>query len=322
MNILITGGCGFIGSNFIHLYYNHECIDRMVCYDKLTYAGNVSNISNPLDNNFKFIKGDINDTELLIKTLRDYQITHIVNFAAESHVDRSITGAKLFCDTNVLGTCSVLYAALQTNISKMVQIGTDEVYGSLKLEDMPSVETDLLKPRSPYSASKASSDLLALSFVKTYGLNVSVTRSSNNYGAYQYPEKLIPLFVTNLLEGKKVPLMGDGSNIRDWLFVKDNCRGIWEVLNNGISGEIYNIGGNNERTNKEITLKILNLMGYNEDMIQVIEHRKGHDFRYSLDSSKINKEFNWKPKKNFDEGLEETVMWYKNNFNWWKSLKK
>lgn len=318
MKILITGGCGFIGSNFIHLLMEkYEDID-IVNLDKLTYCGNEANLEDiSKDARYSFVKGDICDKGLVSELLKDRDI--VVNFAAETHVDRSIKYSDEFLKTNVFGVKVMLDAVREAEIKKFIQIGTDEVYGSVA--EGLSVETDPLKPRSPYSSTKASGDLLALSYHATYGLPVTVVRSSNNFGPYQYPEKVIPLFITNLIDGKKVPLYGDGANIRDWLYVKDNCRAIDAVMESGDAGEVYNIGGGNLLTNKDLTYRLLKAMGKGEDSIEFVPDRPGHDRRYALDSSRV-KGLGWKPENDFDTDLENTVGWYKDNESWWRTLKE
>ena len=315
--VLVTGGCGFIGSNFVRMLLN-ETDFEVVNLDLLTYAGNPKNLKDMQGNmNYKFIKGDIADRKIVEKAL-DGGVDTVFNFAAESHVDNSIKDASLFVHANVLGVKNMVECSMKSGVERFVQVSTDEIYGSV--EKGSSKETDMLEPRNPYSACKAGGELLALSFFTTFGFDVVVTRSSNNYGPYQYPEKVIPLFATNLIEGKKVPLYGDGKNVRDWLHVDDNCRGILAVAKKGKKGEVYNIGGGNEVQNIDLTMKILELMGKGKDSIQQVEDRKGHDRRYSLDSSKA-KALGWKPEKNFDDGLAETVQWYKKNEWWWRPLK-
>ncbi len=315
--ILVTGGCGFIGSNFVRMLLAQTDME-VVNLDLLTYAGNLENLKDVEDNKrYTFIKGDIANKPDADKAMKG--VDTVISFAAESHVDNSINDSEPFIRTNVSGTKVMLDCARKNNVERFCQIGTDEVYGSV--EKGASTEKDRLEPRNPYSATKAASDLLALSYANTYGMNVVVTRSSNNYGPYQYPEKVIPLFVTNILEGKKVPLYGTGTNIRDWLHVDDNCRGILRVAEKGKKGEIYNIGGGNEVTNIDLTKKILKLMGKGGESIERVADRKGHDIRYSLDSSKLGK-LGWAPKKNFETGLKETIDWYKKNEKWWKPLKE
>lgn len=320
--ILVTGGAGFIGSNFIKLLLENTKYN-VINFDKLTYAGQGKNIKHmklDLHKRYEFVKGDICNMKEVKGVMKN--VDAIVNFAAESHVDNSIKDSTSFVETNFLGTNVLLQSALENKIQKFVQIGTDEVYGSLKEDAKSSTEENLLNPRNPYSASKASADLLALSFFKTHGLPLCVTRSSNNYGPYQYPEKVIPLFITNLLEEEKIPLYGNGTNIRDWIHVNDNCEGILKVLEKGKAGEIYNIGGGNELSNIILTKKILKEMGFqNYEMIEFVEDRKGHDFRYSLDCSKIENQFELRPEISFEKGLQETIRWYKENESWWRNLK-
>ncbi len=320
MKLLITGGAGFIGSNFILQMMNSHQDIEIINLDVLTYAGNLNNL-NSVDNNprYTFIKGDICNPDIVNAILDKHKIDTIVHFAAESHVDRSITSASEFVRTNVLGTHNLLECARHHSVAKFIHISTDEVYGSILKGSFK--EEDILSPSSPYSASKAGSDLLALSYFITYKLPVIVTRCTNNFGPYQFPEKLIPLFVTNLISGRKVPIYGTGKNIRDWIHVRDHCRAIELLLEKGISGEIYNIGGGNERTNLEITEKILKLLKKDESMTEYVNDRPGHDFRYSLDCSKLHS-LGWKPGYSFEEGLMDTVTWYVRNAWWWKPLKK
>lgn len=319
MKILVTGGAGFIGSNFIH-YIINKYNDEVVNLDKLTYAGNKENLKNIEDRtNYTFIRGDIAD-KTLVDRLVSNNVDVIINFAAESHVDRSINDPSIFIKTNIQGTQVLLEAAKKYEVKKFIQISTDEVYGSLGPDGFFTEESPLA-PNSPYSASKASADLLVRAYHKTYGLPVNITRCSNNFGPFQYPEKLIPLFVTNALDDKSLPLYGDGQNIRDWLHVKDHCRAIDLVLRKGKAGEIYNIGGNNEYTNLEITREILKILNKPENLIEFVEDRPGHDRRYAIDSSKIQKELGWKAEYSFIEGLKETIEWYKENTEWWKKIK-
>ncbi|WAI00835.1 dTDP-glucose 4,6-dehydratase [Methanogenium organophilum] len=320
MHLLVTGGCGFIGSNFIrHMLESHPDIS-ITNLDVLTYAGNPANLRDVEDDpRYTFVQGDICDRSAVDGVLDQYHINTIVHFAAESHVDRSIADGSVFVKTNVLGTFTMLDAALAHGIDRFVHVSTDEVYGSTP--DGSFVETDNLNPSSPYSSSKAGSDLLALSYWHTHQLPVIVTRCTNNYGPYQYPEKLIPLFVTNLMEGKKVPIYGTGQNVRDWLYVLDHCRAIDFLLENGQPGEAYNIGGGEEKTNLEITDTILRLLDKDESAIEYVEDRKGHDFRYSLDFSKLRK-MGWEPAFSFDEAMTATVQWYIDNEWWWRPLKE
>lgn len=315
MKILITGGAGFIGSNFVrYLLKNHPDYE-LVILDKLTYAGRIENLRDVI-NNVTFIKGDICKKNNINGVVKGCDA--VLNFAAETHVDRSIIESGIFVKTDVIGTHTLLEAVRKFEVEKFIQISTDEVYGSREKGSFR--ESDILDPSSPYSASKGGADLLVNAYYKTYSLPVVITRSSNNYGPYQYPEKVIPLFITKLIEGKKVLLYGDGLNVRDWLWVGDNCRGIDIIFENGKIGEIYNIGGNYEITNLELTHKILKLMNKGAEFIQHIADRLGHDRRYSLDCEKI-KALGWKPEMDFDEGLKKTVEWYKENIDWWKPLK-
>jgi dTDP-glucose 4,6-dehydratase len=319
MRFLVTGGAGFIGSNFIrHMLSSHNS-DEIINLDLLTYAGNPDNLKGiDKDPRYTFIKGDICNSNLVNSILDRHTIDAIVHFAAESHVDRSITDPSAFVVTNVLGTHTLLHCARRHEIPKFIHISTDEVYGSTPGGSFK--ETDALSPSSPYSASKAGSDLLALSYYATYRFPVIVTRCTNNFGPYQFPEKLIPLFVTNLIDEKNVPVYGTGKNIRDWIHVDDHCRAVEFLLEHGTPGGIYNIGGGNEKTNLEITEKILDLLKKDRSMIDYVPDRPGHDFRYSLDCSKL-RELGWKPKYSFDEALEETIQWYTRNEWWWRPLK-
>jgi len=316
LKILITGGAGFIGSNFIRYMLSKYPDYKIVNLDKLTYAGNLDNLRDiEKDPRYKFIKGDICDKKTVERAMKDCDA--VINFAAESHVDRSITDAGTFVKTDIFGTYILLETAKKYNIEKYIQISTDEVYGSIKEGSFK--ETDPLKPNSPYSASKASADLLVRSYYITHNLPVLITRSSNNYGPYQYPEKLIPLFTINALNNKPLPVYGTGNNVRDWLYVLDNCSGIDTVLHKGKIGEVYNIGGNTEKTNLEITYLILEVLDKPKSLITFVEDRKGHDFRYSLDTTKIES-LGWKREYNFEEAMKETIEWYKNNEWWWRPL--
>jgi dTDP-glucose 4,6-dehydratase len=319
MTMLVTGGAGFIGSNFIrHMLAEHPDTP-IVNLDALTYAGNPESLRDVADNpNYTFVHGDICDPAAVAAVFQNHPIDTVVHFAAESHVDRSIADGSTFVRTNVLGTFTLLDYALKHGVRRFIHVSTDEVYGSTP--EGSFTETDNLNPSSPYSSSKAGSDLLARSFFITHGLPVIVTRCTNNYGPYQFPEKLIPLFATNLLEGKKVPVYGTGKNIRDWLYVLDHCRAIDFVLRHGEPGEVYNIGGGAEKTNLEITAKILELLGKDESMIEHVPDRKGHDFRYSLDFGKL-RDLGWKPAYSFDDALAATVAWYAENDWWWRPLK-
>lgn len=317
MRLLITGGCGFIGSNFIHFMLERYKDARVINLDKLTYCGNPENLNDiSSDMRYSFVKGDICDRDLVEDLMTD--VDTVINFAAETHVDRSIKYPDDFLMTNVFGVKTLLEEARKAGITRFIQIGTDEIYGSV--DEGLSREGDPLKPNSPYSATKAAADMLALSYHATYGLPVVVIRSSNNFGPYQYPEKIIPLFITNLLEDRKVPLYGDGGNVRDWLFVKDNCAGIDLALRRGKPGQIYNIGGGCCLSNLELTGKILSVMEKGKASIEYVNDRPGHDRRYALDSSKI-KELGWAPEADFDRNLEETVRWYGENGDWWRPLR-
>lgn len=320
-NILVTGGAGFIGSNFVRYMLNKHKDYKIINLDLLTYAGNIKNLDDIKDNpNYLFVKGDISDNKLVDKIVSENKIDIIINFAAESHVDRSITNPDIFVKTNVLGTQNLLEVAKKYKTEKFFQISTDEVYGSLGKTGFFTEKTPL-SPNSPYSASKASADLLVMAYHHTFGLNVNITRCSNNYGPYQFPEKLIPLFITNALDNKQVPLYGDGLNIRDWLFVEDHCSAIDTVLHKGKNGEIYNVGGNNEKTNKYITDIILKYLGKDNSLIKYVADRLGHDRRYAIDATKIKEELGWEPKYKFEQAIEKTIEWYLNNKDWWQPLK-
>ncbi|MGB3242682.1 MAG: dTDP-glucose 4,6-dehydratase [Candidatus Omnitrophota bacterium] len=317
MRLLVTGGCGFIGSNFIRLVLKQYRDIRVVNLDKLTYCGNTDNLKDIVaGSRYSFVKGDICDKNIVEDLVGECDA--VVNFAAETHVDRSIKYPDDFLKTNVLGVKVLLDAAKKANVSRFIQIGTDEVYGSVPKGF--SKEDDPLRPRSPYSATKAAGDLLAISYHATYEMPVIIVRSSNNFGPFQYPEKIVPLFITNILRGGKAPLYGDGGNIRDWLFVRDNCMGIDLILHRGKPGEVYNIGGGNYISNLELTENVLAIMGKGKESIQFVNDRPGHDRRYALDSSKI-KSLGWAPESDFKKSLEDTVNWYKDNEDWWASLK-
>jgi dTDP-glucose 4,6-dehydratase len=322
MRVLVTGGAGFIGSHYVRKVlggaYDTMADAEVVVLDKLTYAGNESNLE-PVagDPRLRFVRGDICDGELVRDLMAGVDL--VVHFAAESHVDRSILGAADFVMTNVVGTQTLLQAAVDAGVGKFVHVSTDEVYGSIASGSWS--EDHLLEPNSPYSASKASGDLLARSFHRTHGLAVCVTRCSNNYGPYQFPEKVIPLFVTNLMDGKKVPLYGDGQNVRDWLHVDDHCWGIQLVADGGRPGEIYNIGGGTELTNAELTRRLLAAFDADESMVERVPDRKAHDRRYSVDHTKISTELGYRPLMSFDDGLAGTIAWYRDNRAWWEPLK-
>lgn len=320
MNLLITGGAGFIGSNFIHYWLKKYPEDKIINLDSLTYAGNLENLKEIENNpNYKFVKSDICDADLVNKLVKDCDA--IVHFAAESHVDRSILDSGVFVKTNVLGTQVLLEAAHMNGNKRFHHISTDEVFGSLGPDDPRFNEKTPYDPRSPYSASKAGSDHLVRSYFHTHNLPITISNCSNNYGAYQFPEKFIPLFVTNLIEGKKVPLYGDGLNVRDWIHVDDHSVGVDLILHKGKMGETYCLGGDCEKTNLEITHKILELMDKDESSIEYVKDRLGHDRRYAIDFSKIKNELGWEPKVSFEEGLRQTIEWYKNNEEWWKNIK-
>lgn len=318
MKLLVTGGAGFIGSSFVRRLARQDGqSNEITVLDALTYSGNLENLKAVLDQqNVNFVQGDIRDTKLVDSLMGQVEVC--VNFAAESHVDRSIASPVKVVDTNTMGTLTLLEAARKCSLRKFVQVSTDEVYGSISngtwTEDSP------LLPNSPYSASKASSDLLARAYFQTYGLDINITRCANNYGPYQFPEKLIPLFVTNLLQGRKVPVYGEGLNVRDWLHVDDHCRAIELVVANGVPGEIYNIGGGLEISNIELTNLLLKMMGFGAERIEYVEDRKGHDLRYSLNFDKITRELGYSPMVTFEAGFNETINWYKTNTDWWSRL--
>ena len=314
MRLLVTGGAGFIGSNFVHRALARG--DEVTVYDALTYAGNPANLAG-LDggDGYRFVHGDVCDGGALTDAMTGHDA--VVHFAAESHVDRSITDPARFVITNCEGTATVCEVALRLGVERVLHVSTDEVYGSIDVGSF--VETDSLGPSSPYSASKAGSDLIALSYHATYGLPVVVTRSSNNYGRFQFPEKVIPLFVTNLLEGRRVPLYGDGLNVRDWCHVDDNCDAIDLVLRSGEPGGIYNVGSGNELTNLDLTSRLLSLCGADDSSIEQVDDRPGHDRRYSIDTTRI-RDLGWSPQRGLDEGLEATVAWYRDNRDWWEPL--
>jgi dTDP-glucose 4,6-dehydratase len=322
MKLLVTGGAGFIGSNFILYWLKNHPEDIVINFDALTYAGNLENLSEVEKNpNYSFIKGDITNSEEVEKAMTGVET--VVHFAAESHVDRSITGPAAFVRTNVLGTQVLLDAALKNNVKRFHHVSTDEVFGALELNSSEKFnENTRYDPHSPYSASKAGSDHLVRAYHDTYGLSITITNCGNNYGPYHHPEKFIPLAITNILEGKKAPVYGDGLYVRDWLYVEDHCRAIEAVLTKGKIGETYCVGGlTNDISNKEVVMKIINLLGHDESSIEYVKDRPGHDRRYALDWSKIKNELGWTPAGNFDELLAKTVEWYKQNENWWKHVK-
>ncbi|MCI2239887.1 dTDP-glucose 4,6-dehydratase [Paenibacillus sp. TRM 82003] len=323
MRLLVTGGAGFIGSHYVRSaltgVHGASGVESLVVLDKLTYAGNLANLDPVADDRrLEVVEGDITDAATVDALIARTDV--VVHFAAESHVDRSITGAAGFVHTNVVGTQTLLDAALRHGVDKFVHVSTDEVYGSI---DSGSWSEDhALEPNSPYSASKASSDLLARAYHRTHGVPTVVTRCSNNYGPYQFPEKVVPLFITSLMRGGTVPLYGDGLNVRDWLHVDDHCRGIQLVLEGGRAGEVYNIGGGTELTNRELTERILDAFGAGWDRVREVEDRKGHDRRYSVDISRIRTELGYEPRHSFDEGLAATIAWYRENEQWWQPLLK
>lgn len=318
--ILVTGGAGFIGSCFVRHMLKKHADYKIINIDALTYAGNIENLDDVKDNpNYKFVHGNICDRKLVRDLIANCDC--VVNFAAESHVDRSITHPEIFIETNVQGTLNLLQSCKEIGIEKYLQVSTDEVYGTLGKTGY-FTETTHIAPNSPYSASKASADLLTRAFYETYKLPVLNTRCSNNYGPYQYPEKLIPFFISKLLRGEKVPVYGDGLNVRDWLYVYDHCEAIDTVLHKGKIGEVYNIGGHNEKTNMEITKLILSAMGKEESSIEYVTDRLGHDKRYAIDNNKIQSELGWEPSVTFEEGIKLTIDWYLNNQNWIKAIEK
>lgn len=318
MKLLVTGGAGFIGSCFVRHILNKYKDYEVINLDALTYAGNIENLDDVKNNaNYKFVHGNICDKKLVRELVNE--VDAVINFAAESHVDRSITGPEIFIETNVQGTLNLLQASKEANIQRFLQVSTDEVYGTLG-KDGYFYETTPLAPNSPYSASKAGADLLVRAYYETYKMPVLNTRCSNNYGPYQYPEKLIPFFISKLLRGEKVPVYGDGMNVRDWLYVYDHCSAIDTVLHKGRVGEVYNIGGHNEKTNMEITHLILDAMGKDESSIEYVKDRLGHDRRYAICNDKIQNELGWKPSLTFEEGIKITIDWYLNNQDWMESI--
>ena len=318
MKILVTGGAGFIGSCFVRHMLNTHPDYKIINLDALTYAGNIENLDDVKDNkNYTFVHGNICDKKLVRDIIAN--VDCVVNFAAESHVDRSITGPEIFIETNVQGTLNLLQASKELGIDRYLQVSTDEVYGTLGKTGY-FYETTPLAPNSPYSASKASADMLVRAYYETYKMPVLTTRCSNNYGPYQYPEKLIPFFISQLLKGKKVPVYGDGLNVRDWLYVYDHCRAIDTVLHKGKVGEVYNVGGHNEKTNMEITRLILAAMGKDDSSIEYVKDRLGHDRRYAISNDKIQSELGWTPSLTFEEGIKITIDWYLNNQAWMKSI--
>ncbi len=323
MTILVTGGAGFIGSNFIFHMLNKYSDYRIICIDKLTYAGNLSTLESVMDNpNFRFVKADICDKKAVNNLFKEEKPDIVVNFAAESHVDRSITNPDVFLKTNILGTATLMNACLKYGIKRYHQVSTDEVYGDLPLDrpDLFFTETTPLHTSSPYSSSKASADLLVLAYHRTYGLPVSISRCSNNYGPYHFPEKLIPLMIINALADKPLPVYGKGLNVRDWLYVEDHCKAIDLIIHNGRVGEVYNIGGHNEMKNIDIVKLICKSLGKPESLITYVADRKGHDMRYAIDPAKIHAELGWLPETKFADGIQKTIKWYLDNEQWWKPI--
>ncbi|MBT4292666.1 dTDP-glucose 4,6-dehydratase [bacterium] len=320
MNILVTGGAGFIGSNFI-IKVLKKNQDKIVNLDLLTYAGNLENLAECEGNsNYRFVKGDIGDSKLVHSIIEEEKIEAIVNFAAESHVDRSIDGPKIFVETNVLGTQNLLQVAKELSVKRFLQVSTDEVYGSLG-KDGFFTEQSMIKPNSPYSASKASADHFCRAWYHTFNFPAMITRCSNNYGPYQFPEKLIPLMIANALDDKELPIYGDGKNVRDWLHVDDHCDAIYTVLTDGKPGAVYNIGGNNEMENIQIVELLLEMLGKDKSLIKFVKDRPGHDQRYAIDASLIKQELGWEPSYTFETGIKETVQWYLDNRKWWERVR-
>lgn len=322
MNILVTGGAGFIGSNFVHYMLENHPTYKIINLDLLTYAGNIENLSDIMDNpQHVFVKGNITNRELVSHLVEEHSITQFVNFAAESHVDRSILNPAIFVETNIQGTLALLDVAKKMNIEKYLQVSTDEVYGSLGSDGYFTEETPLA-PNSPYSASKTGADLLVRSYYETYGMNVNITRCSNNYGPYHFPEKLIPLMIGNALDGKPLPIYGNGENVRDWLHVYDHCQAIDLVLHKGRKGEVYNVGGHNERTNNQIVDIIIEKLEASPELKIYVEDRLGHDLRYAIDPTKLENELGWQPKYTFETGILDTIDWYLANEAWWRPLQE
>lgn len=323
MRIIVTGGAGFIGGNFIHYMLKKYQQYKVICIDSLTYAGNLETLESVKDNaNFKFIKADITDRNKIYSIFETEKPDIVVNFAAESHVDRSIENPEIFLNTNIIGTSVLLDACKKYGIKRYHQVSTDEVYGDLPIDkpDLFFTEDTPINPSSPYSASKASADLLVMSYYRTFNLPVTISRCSNNYGPYHFPEKLIPLMILNTLNDKKLPVYGNGMNIRDWLYVEDHCSAIDKIIHNGTIGEIYNIGGHNEKTNLEVVKTIIKELGKSEDLIEYVKDRPGHDLRYAIDQSKISGELGWIPETKFEDGIKKTIKWYIDNEDWWSNI--
>lgn len=323
MNILVTGGAGFIGSNFIYYQEKNHPTDRLICLDALTYSGNLATLDKAMQiDNFRFIKGDICNRDFVYSIFEEENINFVVNFAAETHVDRSVENPSVFLQTNIIGTQILMDACRKYGIDRFHQVSTDEVYGDLPLDrtDLLFTEETSIHTSSPYSASKASADLLVLAYHRTFKLPVSITRCSNNYGPYHFPEKLIPLLITRALNDQSLPVYGKGENIRDWLYVEDHCSAIDLVIRQGSVGEVYNIGGRNERANIEVVKTILKVLGKPESLITFVADRPGHDMRYAIDPTKIHHELGWLPTTTFDEGIKNTIKWYIDNRNWWEKI--
>ena len=323
MKILVTGGAGFIGANFVFYMLDKHPEYDILCLDSLTYCGNIKTLEPVMDNpHFKFVKGDVTDRKLVFQLFEEEKFDVVVNFAAESHVDRSIEDPGVFLRTNILGTQTLMDASNEYGVARYHQVGTDEVYGDLPLDrpDLFFTEDMPLTASSPYSASKASADLLVMAYHRTYGLPVTISRCSNNYGPYQFPEKLIPLMIKNALADEKLPVYGTGENVRDWLYVKDHCKAIDMIIHDGKVGEVYNIGGHNEKSNLEVVRTILKQVGKSENLITFVGDRKGHDLRYAIDPTKILDELGWLPETRFDDGIRQTIDWYLDNRSWWEEI--
>ncbi len=323
MKIIVTGGAGFIGGNFMHYMINKYPDDTIICLDSLTYAGNLETLEPLKDKpNYKFIKEDITNRDGIFKIFEEIKPDIVVNFAAESHVDRSVTMPEIFAKVNILGTQILMDACRKYGIKRFHQVSTDEVYGDLPLDrpDLFFTETTPLHASSPYSASKASADLMVLAYFRTFKLPVTISRCSNNYGPYHFPEKLIPLMIIRALNNEKLPVYGEGKNVRDWLYVEDHCTAIDLIIRNGKDGEVYNVGGHNERANIDVVKIILKALGKSEDLIEYVTDRPGHDLRYAIDPHKLETELGWKPKYNFDTGIQETIKWYLDNKPWWEHI--
>ena len=323
MNIIVTGGAGFIGGNFVHMMVDKYPNDHIICLDALTYAGNLETLK-PVQNkeNFTFIKADIADRQTIYKIFEDHKPDVVINFAAESHVDRSIENPEIFLRTNIIGTAVLMDACRKYGIQRYHQVSTDEVYGDLPLDrpDLFFTEETPIHTSSPYSSSKASADLLVQAYHRTYGLPVTISRCSNNYGPYHFPEKLIPLMIIKAIHNEPLPVYGKGENVRDWLYVEDHCQAIDLIVRQGTVGEVYNIGGHNEQTNIEVVRTILSILGKDDSLISYVTDRPGHDQRYAIDPSKINRELGWLPETQFNEGIRKTIQWYLNNQDWWKHI--